>query len=272
MRKQFIILILTAVLLILGWTIVEYLMQSQIQYQYQQLSSYPLMVYSWDKKLMTEIQEDFKQYKFIEKIVYKTSAESADEMIKKYGLSGAEDILQERTLPDMMIIYLKGSSKARLQKLILKDKLDKNPQIDRMMIEYQNDIWDLSFKRIDQLNQIRWILIGFIGIVIYLVFLLKRLHYEHHLARIKHLIKTKQTEGKVLHDHFWGNSLVLWLTSIGISFFAYQFFYYNDMLLYSIDAYFFLIELAVVLAATFTAYPFVVKYSHELPSIKEEND
>ncbi|MBM4399129.1 MAG: hypothetical protein FJ041_02210, partial [Candidatus Cloacimonetes bacterium] len=39
--------------------------------------------------------------------------------------------------------------------------------------------------------------------------------------------------------------------------------YYNDWLLYSIDWYFFVIELGVVMAATLIAYPFVIRYKHE---------
>jgi len=263
MRKQFAILVLTGVLLILGWTIVEYLLQSQIQYQYQQLSTYPLMVYSWDEDLMKDLQTSFKDYDFVKEIVYKTSEQSAAEMIQKYGLTGAEEILRDKSLPNTMIVYLKGNAKARLNKLIIKDKLDNSPDMDKMMTEFQNDIWDLTYIRIDQLNQIRWIVMGFIGLVIMLVFLLKRLHYEHHLARIRHLIQTKQTGNVKVHDHFWLNTLLLTLLPVGLSFIIYEMLYYNDWLLYSIDWYFFVIELGVVMAATLIAYPFVIRYKHE---------
>lgn len=270
MRKQFIILVITGVLLILGWTIVEYMLQSQIQYHYQQISTYPVMVYSWDEKLMTTLQTDMKQYNFVKEVVYKTSDQSAGEMIQKYGLTGVEEILQQKSLPNILIVYIKGDAHARMNKLILKEKLEKSPDKDRMMMEYQNDIWDTTFVRIDQFNQIRWIVMGFIGLVIMLVFLLKRMHYEHHLARIKHLIQTKQTDALRVHDHFWINSLLLTVLPVGISFVLYEVFFYNDWLLYSIDWYFFLIELGVVTAATLIAYPFVLKYQHEEPTVKEE--
>lgn len=270
MKKQLTLLILTGILLILGWTIVEYLVQSQIQYQYQQISTYPILVYSWDVKMMQELQEELKQNDFIRETVYKTSEQSAIEMIQKYGLSGAEEILQERALPDMLLIYLKGDAKSRAYKIILKDKLDNHPDKDRLMTEYQNDIWDLTFKRIDQLNQIRWILIAFIGLVIFLVFLLKRLHYEHHLARFRHYLKAKPEEFISLHDHFWGNTFLLCVLPVGISFILYQIMYYSDWLLYKIDWYFFFIELGIVMLASLIAYPFVVKYKHEIPEQKEE--
>jgi len=270
MKKQFVLLLLTGILLILGWTIVEYLLQSQIQYQYQQISTYPILVYSWDVKLMNNLQEELKQQDFIRETVYKSSQQSAAEMIQKYGLSGAEEILQERALPDMLLIYLKGDAKARAHKIILKDKLDNHPDKDRIMTEYQNDIWNLTFKRIDQLNQIRWIVLAFIGLVIFLVFLLKRLHYEHHLARIKHLLKSKPELDIRLQDHFWGNSFLLCVFPVGISFILYQILFYNDWLLYSISWIFFLIELAVIFAATLVAYPFVAKYKHEEPGQNEE--
>lgn len=270
MKKQFTLLVLTGILLILGWTIVEYLVQSQIQYQYQQLSTYPVLVYSWDVKLMQELQEELKQNDFIREMVYKTSEQSAIEMIQKYGLSGAEEILQERALPDMLLIYLKGDAHSRAHKLVLKDYLDSHPDKDRLMTEYQNDIWDLTFKRIDQLNQIRWILIAFIGLVIFLVFLLKRLHYEHHLARFRHYLKSKPEAEISPADHFWGNTFLLCLLPVGISFVLYRIMYYSDWLLYRIDWYFFFIELAVVLFASLVAYPFVVRYKHEIPVPKEE--
>ncbi|GEM_PF-1504263 len=270
MKKQFTLLVLTGILLILGWTIVEYLVQSQIQYQYQQLSTYPVLVYSWDVKLMQELQEELKQNDFIREMVYKTSEQSAIEMIQKYGLSGAEEILQERALPDMLLIYLKGDAHSRSYKIILKDKLDSHPAKDRLMTEYQNDIWNQTFRRIDQFNQIRWILIAFIGLVIFLVFLLKRLHYEHHLARFRHYLKAQPEAEINPADHFWGNTFLLCLLPVGISFVLYQIMYYSDWLLYEIDWYFFFIELAVVLLASLIAYPFVVKYKHEIPVPKEE--
>jgi hypothetical protein len=257
-------------LLILGWTVVEYMLQSQIQYQYQQLSTYPVMVYSWDREVMDSLKADIPKLDYIREIVYKTGEESALEMIKKYGLSGTEDILEDSALPDMMIIYLKGNAAARANKLILKERLEKSPERSKMMVEYQNDIWDISFKRIDQWNQIRWILIGFIGIVIFLVFLLKRLHYEHHLARIRHLVQTRQAEAGLIRDHFWGNTFLLCFLPVGISYLLYQVFYYSDWLLYGMKSYFFLIELGVILAASLVAYPFEVKYRHEEPPLKEE--
>jgi len=269
MRKQFIILIVTGVLLIMGWTIVEYFLQSQIQYQYQQISTYPLMVYSWDEGLMTKLKSDLKQYDFIDSLVYRTSDQAANEMIQKYNLAGADEILRQKTLPNVMIIYIKGSNAARQQKLILKDYLEKSPNIDRMMIEYQNDIWNSTFQRIDQFRQIRWMILGFIGLVIYLVFLLKRLHYEHHLARIKHFLQKNPDEQIHVQDNFWINSALLSLLPIAFSFILYEVFYYSDWLLYSLDWYFFIIQLGVVAAATLTAYPFVLKYEHEVPSQKE---
>jgi hypothetical protein len=269
MRKQFILLIVTGILLIMGWTIVEYFLQSQIQYQYQQISTYPLMVYSWDGDLMTKLKSDLKQYDFIDSLDYKTSEQAAAETIRKYNLGGAEEILQQKTLPNVMIIYIKGSSSARLHKLTLKDHLEKSPEINRMMIEYQNDIWNSTFQRIDQFRQIRWMILGFIGLVIYLVFLLKRLHYEHHLARIKHFMQKNPDEQIHVHDHFWINSALLNLVPIAFSFILYEVFYYSDWLLYSLDWYFFAIQLGVVSAATLTAYPFVLKYEHEVPSQKE---
>ena len=186
------------------------------------------------------------------------------------GLDQAEEVLQDDALPDMLIIYLKGNAKARANKLILKDWLDKHPDKESMMVEYQNDIWKYAFQRVDALNQIRWILIAFIGLVIYLVFLLKRLHYEHHLARIKHLMQTRQREEVPVHDHFWGNTLLLSFLPVLLSFFIYQICYSSDWLLYSIGIPFFLIELLVVLAASLTAYPFVLKYKHEERTPGEE--
>jgi hypothetical protein len=265
MKKQFILLIVTGILLIMGWTVIEYLLQSQVQYQYQQIANIPVMIYSWDMKVMKSLQEDIGKYDFIRETLYKPGDISAAELIRKYGLKGAEDILREKALPDLMIIYLKGNFKARADKLILKDYLENRPDKDRMLVEYQSDNWSQTFNRIDQLNQVRWIVMAFLSLVIYIVFLLKRLHYEHHLARIRHLIATKQTEQVELHDHFWGNSLLLGLVPVGISFFLYQIAYNSDWLLYSIRGYFFLIQLLVIALATVTAYPFVIKYRHEGP-------
>lgn len=269
MRNQFIILIVTGILLILGWTIVEYFIQSQIQYQYQQVSTYPLMVYSWDEDLMSTLKGDLKKYDFIDSLVFKTSDQAADEIIQKYGLAGADEILQQKTLPNLLIIYIKGSAKARLHKLTIKDYLEKSPSKDRMMIEYQNDIWDHTFQRIDQFNQIRWIVLGFISLVIFLLFLLKRLHYEHHLARIKHYLQKNPDKQIHIHDRFWLNSILLNVLPIAFSVILYDIFYYSDWLIYSIEWYFFLIQFGVVSLATLAAYPIVMKYQHEIPSQKE---
>lgn len=270
MRKQFIMLIVTAILLIMGWTIVEYLIQTQIQYQYKQISTYPVMVYSWDETVMDTLKVRLKQHDFIRNTVYKSSEQSASDMVEKYGLDDAEEILQDKALPDMLIIYLKGNAASRDNKLILKDMLDKYPDKERIMVEYQNDVWNYAFQRVDALNQVRWILIVFIALVIFLVFLLKRLHYEHHLARIRHLIQTRQKEGIKIHDHYWSNTLLLSLLPVLISFFLYQILYTSDWLIYSIGIGFFLIALVVTLAAALVAYPFVLKYKHEEPVKKEE--
>ncbi len=271
MKKQFIILIVTGVLLIMGWTIVEYLLQSQIQYQYQQISTYPLMVYSWDEELMVTLQTDLRQYDFIDSLEFKTSDEAATEIIRKYNLDGADEILQQKTLPNLLIVYIKGNAAARMHKLTLKDYLENSPQKGRMMIEYQNDVWDSTFRRIDQFNQIRWIVLCFIALVIFLVFLLKRMHYEHHLARIKHFMLKNPNEQIHVHEHFWINSLILCVAPVALSLVLYEIFYYSDWLLYSIAWYFFFIQLAVVSAATLAAYPFMLKYEHEIPSAKDDD-
>jgi hypothetical protein len=270
MKKQFMLLIITGVLLIMGWTVVEYLLQSQIQYQYQQLSNVPVMIYSWDLKVMDSLKADLAKYDFIREIIYKAGDQSADELIQKYNLKGAEDILQEKALPDLMIIYLKGISKARANKLILKDYLDNRNDKNRMMVEYQDDIWNLTFTRIDQFSQVRWIVIAFLSLVIFIVFLLKRLHYEHHLARIMHLTQTRESGETELHDHFLGNSLLLAFVPAGISFFLYKIFYISDWLLYSIKGYFFLIQLLVILLATAVALPFVIRFKNEERIRREE--
>jgi hypothetical protein len=270
MKKQFMLLIVTGVLLVMGWTVVEYLLQSQIQYQYNQLANVPVMIYSWDLKVMDSLKADLSKYGFIRDTLYKPGDKSAEELIQKYNLKGAEDILREKALPDLMIIYLKGNSQARADKLILRDYLDNRADKNRMMVEYQDDMWNLTLTRLDQLSQVRWIVMAFLSLVIFIVFLLKRLHYEHHLARILHLTHAKGPVGTELHDHFWGNSLLLAFVPVGISFFLYKIFYISDWLLYCIQGYFFIIQLLVIGLATAVALPFVIKYKNEERIRREE--
>lgn len=270
MRQQFLILILTAALLIMGWTIIEYLMQSQIQFHYKQLDSYPIMIYSWDDELVKALGDSIGKYDFVQEIVHKTSEESAEEMIKKYGLTGVEEILKDNTLPEMLIIYLKGSAEARKDKLVLKDMLDNHVEKERMMVEYQSDIWEITFTRIDQLVQIRWIVTAFLALVIFLIFLLKRLHYEHHLARILHLLNAGLDRDKQVSNSYWGNSFLLNVVPIVISYILYRIFYSSDWLIYSISFYFFILQLVVVYTASIVAFPFVVKYKHAEEASKAE--
>ena len=270
MRKQFIILVVTAVLLVLGWTIVEYLMQSQLQYQYKQLSGYPVIIYSWEDSLLTTLQTKLMTFDYVKVVEYKTSEQATAELIQKYRLQGAEDILQEKTLPNVLIIYLKGSASARSDRFKLQDFLGKVTQQNRMMIEYQNNVWDNTMERIDQLIQIRWIMLGFLSLVISLVFFFKRIHYEHRMAHLRSLIKGKQMFVHPLADHFWLNSALLVLLPVFLSFVLYEIFYNSDLLLYSLDWYFFLIQLTVLTAATLIAYPFEVKYKLEQTPDKDE--
>jgi len=270
MKKQFTLMMVTAILLIMGWTVVEYLLQSQIQYQYKQLSNVPVMIYSWDIKVMDSLKADLAKHEFIRETIYKTGDQSAEELIQKYGLKGAEDVLQEKALPDLMILYFKGVSKDRGNKLILKDYLDKRADKSRIMVEYQDDMWNLTFTRLDQLNQVRWIVILFLSIVIFIIFLLKRLHYEHHLARIMHLTQPAQQIGLDVHDHFWSNSLLLSFVPVGVSFFLYKVFYISDVLMYSIKGYFFLLQLLVIALATAVALPFIIRYRNEERIRREE--
>ncbi len=263
MRKQFIMLIATGILLILGWTIVEYKMQSLLQQDYDKVSAIPVIIYSWDKPVMDSLQVDLKQFDFIKEVKYSTGQQSTQELIKKYGFTGLEDILEDDNLPDILTIFVTGDAHTRASRLHLKTRLDQHPAKERLMVQYMDDICSDIFKRIDSNIQFRWILIGFIGLVIFLIFLLKRLHYEHHLARVRHLIRTKQKEGVRIHEHFWVNSLLLWFLPLGISFLLYNVLFYNDWLLYRIPVSFFLIQLGTVVLATLVAYPFVVNYKHE---------
>jgi hypothetical protein len=265
MKRQFIILTCTAILLIMGWTAVEYMLQSQIQYQLNQLSTYPVMIYTWDADLMTQIKASLSQYDFIKNTEYKDSETASSELIKKYGLQGAEEILEQKSLPNVLIIYLKGDMKSRANKLILKDLLENGSFKNQIMTEMQNDVWTKTWQRIDQFQQIRWIFLSFIALVIFLVFFFKRLHYEHRLARIMQLTHLNAVDEIRSHDRFWMNSLLLVPLPVLIGFFAYQILYYIDWLLFSIPWYFFLIQLAIVALATLAAYPFVIKYRHEEP-------
>lgn len=264
MKKRFLVLLLIGTLIILGWTVIEYLLQSIIQYQYQQVAKYPVTVYSWDTTIMNQLRTDLSAYDFIAKVEYRTSEQSADELIKKYGLENSDNILQNEALPQLLHIYLKGNAKARANKLILKQKLDSLPQKDRILVEYQNDIWNTTFKRADQWNQIRWIITGFIGLTVFLVFLFKRLHYEHYLIRFKHLTAPAELEVVKSHESYWLNTVLLSFIPVLLGYVLYEIGYTSDWLIYKMEWYFFLLQLGVTLLAAVVAYPFVLHYQHEV--------
>lgn len=269
MKKQFIVLVVTAVLLVLGWTIIEYLLQSQIQFQLRQLSTYPVMVYTWDVDLVNQLKADLLKQTYIKSTEFMTSEQAATDLIKKYNLAGAEEILETKTLPNVLIIYLKGDMAARKNKLLLKSVLESPTYQNRIMTELQTDIWTKTWQRIDQFRQGRWIVLGFLALVISLVFFFKRLHYEHRLARIRHLVHLSPVDEIMSHDRYWINSALLVLMPVALGAILYEIFYYTDWLLYSIDWYFFVIQAGVLSAATLAAYPFEQKYRDEEPGHKD---
>jgi len=270
MKHQLTVLIVTAILLVLGWTVIEYLLQSQIQYQYSQLSSYPILVYTWNDSLMEQVKLDLQQFDFVANQEIKSSEKAAQELIQKYNLQGVEDILEEKTLPNVLIVTMSGNSRSREQKLQLKDKLSAPPYKDKIMVEYQNDIWNKTFERIDQLNGIHWIVLSFLALVIYLVYVFKRLHYEHRHIRLQHLLKIGDLEAVRTGETFWSYSALLVFAPVTLAWLIYEVLSYSDVLQYDIPWYFFLIQIAVLAVASLTAYPFVQHYRREDSPTQED--
>jgi hypothetical protein len=210
MLKQKMILLLIATLVLLsGWGFLEYLIDFQVMNVYKAISTYPVILYSYDMDLLTNIQHKLSSEKYVKLTQLQESDSIAVELIKKYNLGEAMDIIESKTLPNVLLIYLQGNRFASQDKSLLKQQID--PYKDSLMVDYQESIWSESLSRSQSLRQIHLLGSILFGLLMFLVFLLMRLHYEKDMAKYWKIYARAGGDTRYQRSHFWQNTLMICL-------------------------------------------------------------
>lgn len=204
-----ILLLITILVLLSGWSFLEYLIDFQIQNVYKAISSYPVILYSYDMDLLHNIQQKLGSEKYIKQTQLQISDSIAVDLIKKYNLGEAMDIIESNTLPNVLLIYLQGNRFASLDKSLLKQQID--PYKDSLMVDYQENIWNDSLGRSQSLRQIHLLGSILFGLLMFLVFLLMRLHYEKDMSNYWKIYARAGGDVRYQYSHFWQNTLLICL-------------------------------------------------------------
>jgi hypothetical protein len=252
MLKQKMILLLIAILVLLsGWGFLEYLIDFQVHNVYKAISSYPVILYSYDMDLLNKMQQKLGNEKYVKQTQLQVSDSIAVDLIKKYNLGEAMDIIESNTLPNVLLIYLHGNRFSNQDKSLLKLQLD--PYKDSLMVDYQENIWNESLTRSQSLRQIHLLGSILFGLLMFLVFLLMRLHYEKDMSNYWKIYARAGGDVRYQHSHFWQNTVLICLIPTLINTLVYYILSMGHLINLVIPWDFFLLQLIILSISSLVA-------------------
>jgi hypothetical protein len=252
LKQRLVILLITTLVLLAGWGFLEYLVDSQLMRVYQDISRYPVILYSYNMNTLQQIESTLNKETYVREVVIQPSDSIAVDLMQKYNLQGAQDILQTGTLPNVLLVYLQGSRFSAQQKNLLKLRI--SPYRDSVMADYQDSIWQDSLTRAQSIQRIH--LFGGIlfGLLMFLVFLLMRLHYEKDMAKYWKIFARAGGDIRYLRTHFWQNSVVIAFIPTAVNVLLYYSLALTNQLAHVIPFTFFIMQLVILLVSAAAAF------------------
>ncbi len=244
LKSKMIILLLTTLVLLSGWGFLEYLIDFQVRNVYQAISSYPVILYSYDIGLLQKMQQQLGSQKYVKQTQLQVSDSIAVDLIKKYNLGEAIDIIENNTLPNVLLVYIQGNRFSNVDKNLLKIQL--TPYKDSLMVDYQESVWNESLSRSQSLRQIHLLGSILFGLLMFLVFLLMRLHYEKDMSDYWKIYAHAGGDIRYQHTHFWQNTLVICLIPTFINTIVYYILSTGHLINAVIPWDFFLLQLIII--------------------------
>lgn len=164
------------VFLLIVWLAFDYWYNGQKEQIYKEIGSKTIIVYSYKSGVLSDLQSEIKEKKYIKDNLLEKRAEVVDRLIDKYNLESAAKLINTNTLPDILHIFPDGQLFNKQNKddlWILFKPIQKFITVDFDDEVFQGKIDDLeNIKKI-----IKYSYYGFAFIVFFIVALL-RIFYE----------------------------------------------------------------------------------------------
>ncbi|HPT72492.1 MAG TPA: hypothetical protein PLE74_09460 [Candidatus Cloacimonadota bacterium] len=244
LRKRMILLLITTLVLLTGWGFLEYLVDSQINNVYREISNYPVILYSYDINVLHNIQQKLNSKQYIKDSQLQVSDSIAVDLIRKYNLGEAMDVIESNTLPNVLLVYLQGNRFSGLDRSLLKQQID--PYKDSLMVDYQDNIWSETLTRSQSLRQIHLLGSILFGLLMFLVFLLQRLHYEKDMSNYWKIYARAGGDTRYQQTHFWQNTALICIVPTLVNAIVYYVISTGQLIGSVIPAKFFLVQLIII--------------------------
>lgn len=251
MRSRFVLLVIITTILIIAWTGLEFILTNQLKQIYQTVSNYPVVCYSYNLPLLDNLQKQMKTKNYVDRLVLQNSDMITKELIQSYSLQEAADIIEGKTLPNVLLVYLKGSKFSWGEKTQLATILA--PFKAEMVIDYQDNIWKETFNRAKVVEQSHLVGTILVGLVLFLVFFFMRLHHEHVTSEYWQIFH--RAGGDIAHrsSYNWLNSLLIVGIPMLCTVLLYFILTWQYLIAHVIDYRFFLLQFGILLLSNVVA-------------------
>lgn len=245
--RKITVLILISLILVSIWN------AGKIGYNYlqkkyfEEISSIPVILISGNHEALKKLATHLKTQSFTRKIIYETHDELKKHLIEQYELAVAEDLIEAQKLPNRIKLFIKGPDFTNKTKLKLKNLI--NQQDEEIFINYNDEFWQIEYKKINLLEQ-SFNLFNYIYIPLALLLIF-------YLRLVREKLDIYLSEQK-LHRPRTNllNSIILSFIPVLLSSTAYFILKEVDILSIDLNYYFFGIELVLLLIVNVVAQLF----------------
>ena len=244
MKKGIFFQIVIVTLILLVWSVLH------LGYKYQknlfenQLSQIPMILICPDVSSLNSLQTEIDSLKIIRNIIVESDSVIARNLMNNYQLEEAEFLLDVFHLPSIMKIFFTGRNFSSTAKLNLEDRIiSKHPQI---AINYDNNFWVKSDKKIQLLTKSYYYGNGFLVLFLIVTMVFLRLHFESKRNEYWRIYRSSGGKRKKRRKQFFVSSVFIFLIPIILNLAAYFALQYFDYLVLEIDLHYLAAEYGIV--------------------------
>lgn len=257
MKKGIFFQIVIITIILLVWNVIHLGYQYQKNIFEEQLAGIPMILISQDVGSLYSLRSEIDSLKIIRNIIIEPDSVIAQNLMSHYQIEEAESLLGNFHLPSIMKIFFTGKEFSSTTKLNLENHLiDLYPQI---VINYDNNYWVKSDKKIRLLTQSYYYGNGFLALFLIVTIIFLRLFYESKFHEYWRIYRNSGGKRKKRRKQFFINSLRICLFPIILNFAAYFALQYYNYLPLEIDFRFFAGEFVIVVFSVLLSRLFLGK-------------
>jgi hypothetical protein len=214
----------------------------------QSIEALPLIIFCEDVKLTDSLITELKQKNYVALIEVDDNQKIGEILIREYGLSEAQEILRNHSLPYVIKVYFVGMNFNIPEKADLRDFLLKNEGF--ISWKYNDDYWSHFMKRIQLLHDVYLYANILIALILFIFGCYFRVRSEIKRDSYWNIYRAAGGSFKKRELYFWIHSLYLTILPAVLHFAVYSFLLHKEYVSFSIDLIYFAYQFGLLIFIT----------------------